>query len=85
MSTVSVYIDIDDFLYECSKYDIEYIIKCLIEDGHLPENVITKKSKHQTTPGEELHMAYCSKIAGNYFQMTNEETAFIEQLAKKYG
>lgn len=85
MSYVSVDIDIDDFLYSCSDYDIKKIIEALIDDGHLPENVITKQSKHQMTPGEELHMEYCSKIAGNYFQMTNEETAFIEQLAKKYG
>jgi hypothetical protein len=85
MSTVSVDIDIDDFLYSCSDYDIKKIIEALVEDGHLPESIITKKSRYQSTPGEELHMAYCSKIAGNYFQMTNEETAFIEQLAKKYG
>lgn len=85
MSYVSVDIDIDDFLSNCSSWDIKQIIESLIEDGHLPETVITKVSKHQMTPGEELHMENCQKIADKYYQMSNEETALIEQLAKKYG
>ena len=85
MSYVSVDIDIDDFLSGCGSYDIKKIIEALIEDGHLPENVITKQSRQPMTPGEELHMEYCQKIAGKYFQMSNEDTALIEELAKKYG
>lgn len=85
MSYVSVDIDIDDFLSSCGSYDIKKIIEALIDDGHLPENVITKQSRQLTTPGEELHMEYCQKIAGKYFQMSNEDTALIEELAKKYG
>ena len=85
MSYVSVDIDIDDFLSSCGSYDIKKIIEALIDDGHLPETVITKVSKHQMTPGEELHKEYCQKIADKYFQMSNEDTALIEELAKKYG
>lgn len=85
MSYVSVDIDIDDFLSSCGSYDIKKIIEALIDDGHLPENVITTESKYDQTPGEKLHMEYCQKIAGKYFQMTNEDTALIEELARKYG
>ena len=84
MSYVSVDIDIDDFLSSCGKYDIKEIIEFLVEEGHISEKVIIKTSKYQTTPGEELHMEYCENIANKYHQMTNEDTALIEQLAKKY-
>jgi hypothetical protein len=85
MSYVSVDIDIDDFLSGCGSWDIKQIIEYLVEDGHISETAIIKKSKYQTTPGEELHMKYCQNIANKYHQMNNEETALIEQLAKKYG
>lgn len=85
MSYIHVSIDIDDFLSNCTSYDIKYIINALIEDGHLPENVITNSNNNPLLPGEEFHMEYCSKIASRYYQMTKEETDFIEQLAKKYG
>jgi hypothetical protein len=85
MSYVSVDIDIDEFLSSCGSYDIDYIIKSLIEDGHLPDTTIRPKGRYQITPGEELHIENCQKLSNKYFQMTNEETALIEQLVKKYG
>jgi predicted house-cleaning noncanonical NTP pyrophosphatase (MazG superfamily) len=85
MSYVNVDIDIDDFLSSCGSYDIKEIIEYLVEEGHISETAIIKKSKYQATPGEKLHMEYCQKIADKYFQMSNEDTALIEELAKKYG
>ena len=85
MSYVSIDVDIDEFLSSCSSYDIKYIIKSLIEDGHLPETTITSNSKVQITAGEEIHIENCEKLAHKYHQMTNEDTDTVEQLAKKYG
>lgn len=83
--SIEVEVDVDDFLSSCDRGDIIYLIESLIEEGHLDESVIFKnKSKHQETPGEELHRDNCIKISNKYYQMSNEDVDLIESIAKKY-
>ena len=85
----SVDIDIDDFLWNCSKYDIKELINALVESGHLPKEVvnlkgevkeeITLKGRGETEFSEKLDL-----LKTKYYSLTTEEEEFMNQIFKKY-
>ena len=85
----SVDIDIDDFLWNCSKYDIKELINTLVESGHLPKEVvnlkgevkeeITLKGRGETEFSEKLDL-----LKTKYYSLTQEEEEFFESVFKKY-
>ena len=85
----SVDIDIDDFLWNCSKYDIKELINALVESGHLPKEVInlkgevkeglTFKGRGETEFSEKLDL-----LKTKYYSLTQEEEEFFESVFKKY-
>ena len=85
----SVDIDIDDFLWNCSKYDIKELINALVESGHLPKEVvnlkgevkeeITLKGRGETEFSEKLDL-----MKTKYYSLTQEEEEFFESVFKKY-
>ena len=85
----SVDIDIDDFLWNCSKYDIKELINTLVESGHLPKEVvnlkgevkeeITLKGRGETEFSEKLDL-----MKTKYYSLTQEEEEFFESVFKKY-
>lgn len=85
----SVDIDIDDFLWNCSKYDIKELINALVESGHLPKEVvnlkgevkeeITLKGRGETEFSEKLDL-----LKTKYYSLTQEEEEFFESVFKKY-
>jgi hypothetical protein len=80
---VEVDIDIDDFLNECNSKDINYLIKSLVEDGHLLPSAI-KGGGPNMTANETEFVDKANAIANKYYQMSNEDVAIIESLHKKY-
>jgi len=85
----NVDIDIDDFLWSCSKRDITDLIDALVEDGHLPKGLINHKGKlNQEYTGkgrlEEDFLDKLEKLKDKYYSLTSEEEEFFERLFKKY-
>ena len=85
----SVDIDIDDFLWSCSKYDIKDLIRLLVEDGHLPKEVINSKGdiKEEITKKGKGESEFSEKIdllKNKYYSLTTEEEEFMNQIFKKY-
>ncbi len=85
----NVDIDIDDFLWSCSKRDITDLIDALVEDGHLPKGLINQKGKlNQEYTGkgrlEEDFSDKLEKLKDKYYSLTSEEEEFFERLFKKY-
>lgn len=81
----SVDIDIDEFLTSCRSYDIKYIIKCLVEDGHLPKELYNeqgevKKVLKPTGYGEIQFEEKLEKLKMKYYSLTKEEEDFFEKV-----
>ena len=78
--TLDVDIDIDEFLSNCSSKDIEYIIKCLIEDGHLDKREV---EKNKNSPQETEWDNYINKLKHGKYQLTVEEEQLILKICNK--
>lgn len=82
-------IDVDDFLYSCSSYDIKELIKALVEDDHLPKEILNdnKEVKMEYTKRGRLETDFSEKIdklKDKYYSLTQEEEEFFNKLFSKY-
>jgi len=85
----SVDIDIDDFLWSCSKYDIKELINALVEDGHLPKGVLNpqgevKEELNSKGGGETEFSEKLDKLKEKYYSLNQEEEKFFDGLFLKY-
>ncbi len=77
--TLDVDIDIDEFLSNCSKRDVDYIIQCLREDGHLDQNVIDNKKSTKDNDWENS----LDKLKINRHQLTVEEENILLKICDR--
>jgi hypothetical protein len=70
-----------DFVNACTSYEVEKLIKALIEEGHINNPYI--KRKDNVSMNEELFNEYLDKISINYLQLTQEEEEVIRNIAKR--
>ncbi len=71
----------DEYVSACSHWEIEKLIKALIEDGHIKSPNVNKINN--ISINEEAFVESLDKIANNYVRLTLEEEEFIHNLAKK--
>ena len=87
MSYVSVDIDIDDFLSSCGRYDRMELIKALIEDGHLPSQLV-KGDDEYILPGTNWGSADFDKainnLVGRGWQLSKEEEEYIINISNRF-
>ena len=81
----SIDIDIDDFLMNCSKWDIKDLIKALVEDGHLPKELLNEKKevKPSLKPrgyGEIQFEEKLEQLKSKFYSLTNEEEDYFEKV-----
>lgn len=81
----SVDIDIDEFLMNCSKWDIKDLIKALVDDGHLPKELLNEKKEVKTSLkpkgyGELEFEQKIEKLKSKYYSLTNEEEEYFEKV-----
>ena len=82
-------IDVDDFLYSCSSYEIKELIKALVEDDHLPKDILkdNKEVKMEYTKRGRLEIDFSEKVdklKSKYYSLTQEEEEFFNKLFGKY-
>lgn len=86
MRTVSIDIDIDDFLSSMSKRDYDYLLKCLKEDGYVDESVVIEGgiliSKLPLYDNSDYQKAIL-KLSENKHRLSIDEEELIINLAKK--
>jgi hypothetical protein len=85
----SIDIDVDDFLYSCSSYDIRELITALVEDGHLPKEVLNKEGEVREETirrgrGEEEFSQRLESLKTKYYSLSQEEEEFFDKIFKKY-
>lgn len=80
--TLDVDIDIDEFLSNCSKKDIQYIIECLIEDGHLDKKVLDKDKIKLNIVDDEWESSL-NKLKTRRHQLSIGEENYIINLSNR--
>lgn len=85
----SVDIDIDDFLYSCSSYDIKELINALVEDDHLPKDILNEKKevKMEYSKRGRLEIEFSEKLEllkSKYYSLTEEEENLLNNIFSKY-
>lgn len=82
MPTFSTDIDInvDDFISECSDWDIKEMIEILQDHGYIKPKEVTEKLGLL----ESDFFVKLEKLKNVYYLIQNEELDYIESLVKKY-
>jgi hypothetical protein len=87
MSSIRVYIDLDDVYDEMDRHDKQTIAEWLYDDGILdrhPNAEIRKMVRgDEESNGEKELRDNLSKIWNSYYRLTNEEELLIKQIASK--
>ena len=87
------YIDIDIEIYEfvrsCSQREIKELIEELIENDHLPKDVLNqkgdvKKEMHRKTGSEVEFENKLDKLKEKYFSISQEDDVTLQSIIKKY-
>jgi hypothetical protein len=78
-------IDVDEFLYGCTKSEIQEVIDNLIERGSLPESVknMTKSSVQYSVAESEFEDALY-KLHGKWNSLSKEEEQTIIKISKRF-
>jgi hypothetical protein len=75
-----VWIDVEEFVNECSEKEVNKLIKVLVEDGHIKRSEI--KSKNQNLL-DEMWQEKVEKILNNRLALTEEEIILVERIATR--
>ena len=87
------YIDIDIEIYEfvrsCSQREIKELIDELIENDHLPKDVLNqkggvKKEMNRKTASEIEFANNLDKLKEKYFSISQEDDVILQSIIKKY-
>jgi hypothetical protein len=77
-------IDIDDFLSDCRRSDIQTIIKYLIEDGYEEDMIVALNENKIKFRVSDLYIDEALfKISNSQIQLTLEEENTINQIANR--
>ena len=79
---VDVDIEIDEFVDSCRPKELKELIEYLKSEGHLGSFSIRDESK--MTANEIEFRSKMSFLSDKYYQMTFEETEFIDTIYNKY-
>lgn len=77
-------VDVDEFVSSCSKREIEELINCLIEDGHLEKNPLVVSADKKGGVLEEDFISKLNLLSTKCYSMTDEEINEIEKIYNKY-
>lgn len=80
--THDVEIEVDEFLSNCSDWEIQEIIDYLVTEKKLSRAVLTKDSEASVLESEFIEAV--TKLSECRLQLSNEDTATILKIAKRY-
>jgi len=89
MPYVDIDIEIYEFIRSCSKSEIKELIEELIENDHLPKDVINtkgdvKKEMSRKTNSELVFAQKLDKLKEKYFSLSQEEELSLNNIFNKY-
>jgi len=89
MPYFSMDIEIDEFLNSCDRRDIKELIVALVEDGHLPKNVLNiegnvKKESEGVGKMEKSFKEKLETLSKVYYSLSSEDEEVLEKIFQKY-
>jgi hypothetical protein len=89
MPYVDIDIEIYEFVRSCSKSEIKELIEELVENDHLPKDVINtkgdvKKEMSRKTNSELEFSDKLDKLKEKYFSLSQEEELSLNNIFNKY-
>jgi L-arabinose isomerase len=89
MPYVDIDIEIYEFVRSCTKREIKELIEELIENDHLPKDVIdtkgeVKKEMSRKTNSELVFAEKLDKLKEKYFSLSQEEELSLNNIFNKY-
>lgn len=89
MPYVDIDIEIYEFVRSCTKREIQELIEELIENDHLPKDVINKKGDvkkemSRKTNSELVFAEKLDKLKEKYFSLSQEEELSLNNIFNKY-
>jgi L-arabinose isomerase len=89
MPYVDIDIEIYEFVRSCTKREIQELIEELIENDHLPKDVINtkgdvKKEMSRKTNSELVFAEKLDKLKEKYFSLSQEEELSLNNIFNKY-
>ena len=89
MPYVDIDIEIYEFVRSCSKNEIKELIEELIENDHLPKDVINtkgdvKKEMSRKTNSELVFAEKLDKLKEKYFSLSQEEELSLNNIFNKH-
>lgn len=87
---VSVDIEIEEFVWACSSYDIKELIKVLIKEEHLPQGLINEKGevKKELSKKTNSEIEFAEKLdilKEKYFSISQEDDLILQKILNKYN
>ena len=85
----SIDIEIDEFVWACSSYDIKKLIKVLVENEHLPKGLLNEKGEVRTELGRKTNneidfMDKLDKLKEKYYSLTQEEELSLKSIFDRH-
>jgi hypothetical protein len=79
-------IDVDEFLYGCSKSEIQEVIDTLIESGNLPKSVkqINQSENSGASASEMQYEEALDKLHGKWNMLSSDEEQTIINISKRF-
>ena len=87
---VSIDIEIEEFVWSCSSYDIKELIKVLIKEEHLPQGLINEKGevKKELSKKTNSEIEFAEKLdilKEKYFSISQEDDLILQKILNKYN
>lgn len=78
---VDIDIDVDEFLEECTSFEIQEVIKWLKENGNIENDLIIQENSNFE---DDIFNENLNKLIGNRWKLSSEDEHTILEIAKKY-
>lgn len=82
MASVYLEVEVEEFFWNCSKSEREYLVSLLKEEGCIKLNDISGQSK-ENNPDQEWHLAV-EKLKPNRYRLSSEEEEVIMRISSKF-
>lgn len=81
----NVEIEPSEYIDACTKSEIEELIECLVEDGHLPNDILSKMDDSKGASKLEIEFGdKLSKLSRKFYILQREDEEILEKIFKKY-
>lgn len=77
-------VDVDEFISSCSKREIRQLIESLIEEGHLPEQVLNHTGDIKRGRLEGDFIEKLDQLKEKFYSLSSVEEECLNQIFKKY-